>query len=108
MNRIKNISIISRKIFTFTANITFEAMLPKFLLADNSQEAPDTIYVVHNENPRFIIESDIDDFESNQVIHWIDDEPDNEELIEQLIDEAEEFLELEFSQEYDEDEEDED
>jgi hypothetical protein len=83
-------------------------MLPKFLLADNSQEAPDTIYVVHNENPRFIIESDIDDFESNQVIHWIDDEPDNEELIEQLIDEAEEFLELEFSQEYDEDEEEED
>ncbi len=83
-------------------------MLPKFLLADNSQEAPDTIYVVHNENPRFIIESDIDDFESNQVIHWIDDEPDNEEFVEQLINEAEEFLELEFSQEYDEDEEDED
>jgi len=83
-------------------------MLPKFLLADNSQEAPDTIFVVHNENPRFIIESDIDDFESNQVIHWIDDEPDNEEFVEQLINEAEEFLELEFSQEYDEDEEDED
>jgi len=83
-------------------------MLPKFLLADNSQEAPDTIFVVHNEIPRFIIESDIDDFESNQVIHWIDDEPDNEEFVEQLINEAEEFLELEFSQEYDEDEEDED
>jgi hypothetical protein len=100
--------INSRKIFTFTGKFQFEAMLPKFLLADNSQEAPDTIYVVHNENPRFIIESDIDDFESNQVIHWIDDEPDNEEFVQQLINEAEEFLELEFSQEYDEDEEDED
>lgn len=81
-------------------------MLPKFLLADNSQEAPDTIYVVHNENPRFIIESDIDDFSSNQVIHWIDEDPQNEELIAQLIQEAEDFLEFEFSQEYDEDDED--
>ena len=80
-------------------------MLPKFLLADNSQEAPDTIYVVHNENPRFIIESDIEDFWSNQQIHWIDDEPQNEDLVAQLVEEAEEFLEIEFSQEYDEDEE---
>lgn len=81
-------------------------MLPKFLLADNSQETPDTIFVVHNENPRFIIESDIEDFWSNQVIHWIDAEPDNEEMVDQLVEEAEEFLEIEFSQEYDEDEED--
>ncbi len=79
-------------------------MLPKFLLADNSQVAPDTIYVVHNENPRFIIESDIDDFWSNQLIHWIDPEPDNEELVDQLVEEAEEFLDAEFSQDYDEDE----
>lgn len=88
-------------------NHNIKAMLPKFLLADNSQEAPDTIYVVHNENPRFIIESDIDDFWSNQIIHWIDDEPQNEELVEQLVEDAEEFLEIEFSQDYDEDEEDE-
>ncbi|HNU77499.1 MAG: hypothetical protein WBK43_03160 [Prolixibacteraceae bacterium] len=81
-------------------------MLPKFLLADNSQEAPETIYVVHNENPRFIIESDIDDFWNNQQIHWIDDEPQNEDLIAQLVEEAEEFLEIEFSQDYDEGEED--
>ena len=83
-------------------------MLPKFLLADNSLEAPDTIYVVHNENPRFIIESDVDDFWSNQVIHWIDEDPGNEEFVAQLVEEAEEFLEMEFSQEFDEDEEDED
>ncbi len=81
-------------------------MLPKFLLADNSQEAPETIYVVHNENPRFIIESDIDDFWNNQQIHWIDDEPQNEDLIAQLVEGAEEFLEIESSQDYDEGEED--
>ncbi len=81
-------------------------MLPKFLLADNSQMAPDSIYVVHNETPRFIIESDIDDFWSNQFIHWIDEEPDNEELVEQLVAEAEAFLDDEFSRDYDEDEED--
>jgi hypothetical protein len=81
-------------------------MLPRFLLADNSQEAPDTIYVVHNENPRFVIEGDIEDFSNNQVIHWIDEEPQNEDLISQLKEEAEAFLEDEFAQEYDEDEED--
>lgn len=74
-------------------------MLPRFLLADNSLETPETIFVVHNENPRFIIEADIDDFESNQKIHWIDDEPDDENLIAQLVDEAEEFLEKEFENE---------
>ena len=37
-------------------------MLPKFLLADNSQEMPDMLYVVHNETPRFIVGSDIEDF----------------------------------------------
>lgn len=76
-------------------------------MADNSLEAPETIYVVHNLNPRFIIESDIDDFWSNQKIHWIDEEPDNEELVTQLIEEAEEFLEMEFEQEFDEDEDEE-
>ena len=96
---------LSKKTLNLPLTNIFNYMLPKFLLADNSQQAPETIYVVHNENPRFIIESDIEDFESNQEIHWIDEEPDNEELVEQLIAQAEEFLELEFSQEYDEDEE---
>ncbi len=74
-------------------------MLPRFLLADNSLETPETIFVVHNESPRFIIEADIDDFESNQEIHWIDDEPNDQELVAQLIEEAEEFLEKEFENE---------
>lgn len=81
-------------------------MLPKFLLADNSQEAPDTIYVVHTEEPRFIVESDIEDFWENQVVHWIDDDPQNEDLISQLLGEAEDFLEDEFDNQedlYDED-----
>ncbi len=84
-------------------------MLPKFLLADNSLETPDTIFVVHTENPRFIVEADIDDFWSNQVVHWMDAEPDDEELISQLIEEAEEFLEKEFDNEdlLDEDDDDE-
>jgi hypothetical protein len=74
-------------------------MLPRFLLADNSQETPDTIFVVHTETPRFIIEADIDDFWSNQEIHWLDAEPGDEELIERLVEEAEEFLENEFANE---------
>lgn len=74
-------------------------MLPKFLLADNSQEAPDTIYVVHTETPRFIVESDIDDFYSNQLVHWIDGEPGDEEMIADLLEAAEEFLDKEFENE---------
>jgi hypothetical protein len=74
-------------------------MLPRFLLADNSLETPETIFVVHTETPRFIVETDIDDFESNQQIHWIDGEPGDEDLIARLINEAEEFLEKEFENE---------
>jgi hypothetical protein len=71
-------------------------MLPKFLLADNSQETPDTIFVVHTEEPKFIVESDIEDFWSNQEIHWLSEIPDSEEEINQLLKEAEEYLEAEF------------
>ena len=83
-------------------------MLPKFLLADNSLETPETIFVVHTETPRFIIESDIDDFWSNQVIHWIDGEPGDEDMIADLVEAAQEFLEKEFENEdlLDEDDED--
>jgi hypothetical protein len=74
-------------------------MLPRFLLADNSLETPETIFVVHTETPRFIVEADIDDFGSNQVVHWIDGEPGDEDQIARLIEEAEEFLEKEFENE---------
>jgi len=71
-------------------------MLPKFLLADNSQDMPDMIYVVHNENPRFIVGSDIEDFSVNQTIYWIDEKPQNKDQIAQLLEEAEVFLEAEL------------
>ncbi len=81
-------------------------MLPKFLLADNSQELPETIFVIHTQTPRFIVESDIEDFYSNRQVHWIDTKPSDKLLIEDLLEEAEDFMEREFeSQEdlYDED-----
>ena len=71
-------------------------MLPKFLLADNSQEMPDMLYVVHNETPRFIVGSDIEDFSVNQKIYWIDEECTDKDLVAQLLEEAEEFLEAEL------------
>ncbi len=76
-------------------------MLPRFLLADNSQENPETIYVVHTEHPRFIVESDLDDFEQNRVIHWIDPEPESENIIEGLLEEAADFLEDELNNQED-------
>ncbi len=86
-------------------------MLPKFLLADNSQECPDTIFVVHTEEPKFIVESDIEDFWSNQKVHWLSEAPVSEELIKALLEDAETFLDDEFENQdnlYAEDEDDED
>lgn len=83
-------------------------MLPKFLIADNSQELPNTIFVVHNETPRFIIESDVDDFQANQTIHWIDPQPEDDNQVNELIEGAENFLndELDMQEElYDDEEE---
>ena len=66
-------------------------MLPKFLLADNSQELPDTIFIVHTQQPRCITECDVEDFNSNQTIHWIDKTPENKDDIEDILDDAEVF-----------------
>ncbi len=76
-------------------------MLPKFLIADNSQELPETIFVIHTEEPRFIVESDIEDFNSNQIIHWIDEKPKKESLIEDYLADAEEFLNTELESQED-------
>jgi hypothetical protein len=70
-------------------------MLPKFLIADNSQEAPDLLYVVHTERPRCIIRCDVDDFQGNQKIYWIDKAPPAAE-VESLLEEAEDFFEREL------------
>ena len=74
-------------------------MLPKFLLADNSQVLPDKIFVVHNEQPRFIVGCDVEGFTVDQEIYWIDDQPASEELINELLEQAEEFMDLELEYE---------
>jgi hypothetical protein len=66
-------------------------MLPKFLLADNSQELPDTLFIVHTRNPKCIIECDVEDFNSNQQIYWMEKTPEDQNVIEDLLDEAETF-----------------
>jgi hypothetical protein len=92
-------------------------MLPKFLLADNSQDRPESIYVVHNDQPRCIFECHIDDqFYDNHKIHWIDEAISDSKKLEVLIRDAEKFLDDEldaqeklFEEEFlDEEEEDED
>jgi hypothetical protein len=74
-------------------------MLPKFLLADNSQVLPDKIFVVHNEQPRFIVGCDVEGFTVDQEIYWIDEQPASEELINELLEQAEEFMDLELEYE---------
>jgi len=76
-------------------------MLPKFLIADNSQEMPNTIFVIHTEAPRFIVESDLEDFHKDQIIHWIDEQPVSDFTVEHLLEEAEDFLEAEFDNQED-------
>ena len=83
-------------------------MLPKFLIADNSQEAVDLVYVVHTEKPRCIIRCDVEDFHTNQKIYWIDEEPISQDDIDTLMEEAEDFFEKELENQeelYDEEEE---
>lgn len=89
-------TIIEKKCPFLSNTLKENNMLPRFLLADNSQEFPDSIYVVHTQKPRFIVGSDIEDFNMNQEIVWIDAEPKDKKIIEELLAEAEEFLEDEL------------
>jgi len=76
-------------------------MLPKFLLADNSQEQLGRLFVVHTEEPRFILEGSDEDFSEDQVVHWIDESLIEEEFIQELLEQAEDFLEAELSNQED-------
>ena len=70
-------------------------MLPKFLLADNSQETPETIFVVHTEFPRFVInlvDDEIEWFEDLQS----DDTDELAEIVAGLIEEATAFYDREM------------
>ncbi|MEN9444320.1 MAG: hypothetical protein RIS47_1210 [Bacteroidota bacterium] len=71
-------------------------MLPKFLIADNSQEAEDRLFVVHTQSPRCIIECAVDDFKGDQKIHWIDAKVEGKKLA-QLLEDAEGFFEDELT-----------
>lgn len=69
--------------------------IPKFLLGDNSQ-FPDTIFVVHTEFPRFIIDLTKDEIE------WFEefDKQDEDELAsetENAIKQATEFYDAEIA-----------
>jgi hypothetical protein len=66
--------------------------IPKFLLADNSQVDPDRIYVVHTETHKFIVGFDVEDFDLDQEIMWIDTKPAFQDEIDDLLADAEEFL----------------
>ncbi len=68
-------------------------MLPKFLMADNTDQ-PDAIYIVHTEYPRFVLNLE------NDEVEWFDelekdDEADLETEMAQLIGQAEEFYQRE-------------
>lgn len=67
-------------------------MLPKFMLAENNQERIGYLYVVHNEEPRFVLEGDEEDFESDCTLYWIDEPKLTEEQIDELVSEAIDFM----------------
>ncbi|HAN79296.1 MAG TPA: hypothetical protein DCQ31_16770, partial [Bacteroidales bacterium] len=70
-------------------------MLPRFLIADNSQELPDKIFVVHTHTPKCIIGGNIENFDNDRSVFWIDKEISGQ-AFDKLLVEAEEFLENEL------------
>jgi|TARA_B110000305_G_C19450281_1_gene647480 hypothetical protein len=69
--------------------------LPKFILGDNT-DFPDSIFIIHTDYPRFILNLE------NDSIKWFENfsELDEEELLAQtkdLIDEASKFYDREVS-----------
>ena len=66
---------------------------PKFLVGDNTDQ-PESVYIIHTEYPRFILDLDTDEIE------WLDDlESENEEEttseMAALIEQAETFYQRE-------------
>ena len=74
--------------------------IPKFLVGDNT-ECPDSIFIIHTESPRFILNLDKDD------VKWLDDDlpellgaDDEAELttaISKLLAEADKFYQREIN-----------
>ncbi|QLE00057.1 hypothetical protein HX109_00230 [Galbibacter sp. BG1] len=74
--------------------------LPKFLLGDNT-DYPDSIFIIHTDYPRFIINLE------NDEVEWLEDfSPEDEKELaseaENLIQQANDFYDREVSR-YDED-----
>lgn len=67
-------------------------MLPKFLLGDNSQEFPENVFVIHTQNPRCIIKSDLEDFNLDTKIYWIDNKITDSKKLKSFLELAEKFL----------------
>lgn len=73
--------------------------IPKFLVGDNT-EYQDSVFIIHTESPRFILNLDTDD------VRWLDDDlpdllatDDETELttaISRLLEEADEFYQREI------------
>ncbi|MCH8534525.1 MAG: hypothetical protein LAT51_05595 [Flavobacteriaceae bacterium] len=67
--------------------------LPRFLLGDNT-DFPDSIFVIHTEYPRFIIDLSTDDLQFWEDVNSTE-EDDLKEETENLIKEASEFYDQE-------------
>ncbi|MFO7703206.1 hypothetical protein [Psychroflexus maritimus] len=67
--------------------------LPRFLLGDNT-DFPESIFVIHTEYPRFIIDLSTDDLQFWEAIHQ-SEEDDLKEETENLIKEASAFYDQE-------------
>jgi hypothetical protein len=68
-------------------------MLPKFLMADNTDQ-PDAIYIVHTEYPRFVLNLENDEVEWFDALEK-DKEVDLDTEVKDLIAQAEEFYQRE-------------
>ena len=76
-------------------------MLPRFLLADNSQDSVDIVYVIHTQHPRCIIRCDLDGFFSRQEIFWLDEQPMAPDTVAAILEAAEDFFEKELDNQED-------
>jgi hypothetical protein len=68
-------------------------MLPKFLMADNTDQ-PNAIYIVHTEYPRFVLNLENDEVEWFDALEK-DKEVDLESEVKELITQAEDFYQRE-------------
>ena len=68
-------------------------MLPKFLIADNT-DLPEAIFIVHTEYPRFVLNLENDEVEWFDALEK-DNEVDLDTEVSSLIEQAEEFYQRE-------------